>query len=64
VAACTGVSGTTELQTIAADNIALSPHLETAARIEFEIADMRGHASTMSYTVQSWALYLPLILRP
>ncbi len=64
VAACTGVSGTTELQTIAADNIALSPQLETAARIEFEIADMRGHASTMSYTVKSWALYLPLILRP
>lgn len=62
VAACTGVSGTTELQTITAGNIALSPHLETAARIEFQIADMKGYTSTMSYTVQSSVLYLPLIL--
>jgi hypothetical protein len=64
VAACTGVSGTTELQTITAGNIALSPHLETAARIEFQIADMKGYTSAMSYTVQSSVLYLPLILQP
>jgi len=62
VAACTGISGTTEIQTITASAVPFGQPRETDNRIEFRIADMKGHTSSMSYSVRSKILHLPLIL--
>ncbi|MBE9506927.1 MAG: SpoIID/LytB domain-containing protein [Chloroflexi bacterium] len=62
-ATCTGISGTTELQTITASGVPFGQPGETANRIEFQIADVKGHTSTATYTVHSSILYLPLIIR-
>jgi hypothetical protein len=62
-ATCTGISGTTELQTITASGVPFGQPGETANRIEFQIADVKGHTSTATYTVHSSILYLPLIMR-
>ncbi|HUV94082.1 MAG TPA: hypothetical protein VMX14_04540, partial [Anaerolineae bacterium] len=63
VAACTGISGTTEVQTITASAVPFGRPSETANRIEFQIADMQGYASTATYTVHSGLVYLPLVMK-
>ncbi|MBL7064466.1 MAG: SpoIID/LytB domain-containing protein [Anaerolineae bacterium] len=72
VATCTDISGTTEMQTITAPSVPFGgaqgkpfgwPR-ETANRIEFQIADMKGYTSTAIYTVRSRILYLPLVMKP
>jgi len=62
VAACTGISGTTDLQTIAAFAVPFGQPSGTANRIEYQIADMAGHTGSMSYAVRSKVVYLPLIV--
>ena len=61
VAACTGTSSTVEIQTITASAVPFGQPRETDNRIEFQIADMKGYTSTMSYTVRSEIVYLPLV---
>jgi hypothetical protein len=63
VATCTGISGTTEIQTITASSVPFGQPRATANRIEFQIADVKGHTSTAIYTVRSRILYLPLIMK-
>jgi hypothetical protein len=63
VAACTGISGTTEVQTITASAVPFDRPSETANRIEFQIADMKGYASAAMYTVHSGLVYLPLVMK-
>jgi Tol biopolymer transport system component len=63
-ATCTGISGTVELQTITASAVPFDQPRHTDNRIEFQIADMKGYTSSMSYTVRShWYMYLPLITK-
>jgi len=63
VAMCTGISGTTEMQTITASGVPFGQPRETANRIEFQIADMKGYTSTVIYTVHSRILYFPLVMK-
>ena len=63
IAACTGISGTTEIQTITAPAVDFGQPRETDNRIGFQIADMVGSTSYMSYTVRSGIRYLPLLLK-
>ncbi|MDY7042127.1 MAG: SpoIID/LytB domain-containing protein, partial [Chloroflexota bacterium] len=62
-ATCTGVSGTVEIQTITASAVPFGRPRETDNRIEFQITDVKGHTSSMSYTVRSNLVYLPLIMK-
>lgn len=62
-AGCTGISGTTEVQTIAASGVPFGRPRERDNHIEFQIADMKGYTGSMSYIVQSNLLYLPLIAK-
>jgi len=63
VAACTGISGTTEVQTITASAVPFGRPSETANRIEFQIADVKGYTSAAMYTVRSGLVYLPLVIK-
>jgi hypothetical protein len=63
-ATCTGSSGTAEIQTITASAVPFGQPRHTDNRIEFQVADMKGYTSSMSYTVRShWYMYLPLIMK-
>ena len=62
VASSTGISGTTESQTITASGVPFSRPSKTANRIEFRIADMTGHISTATYTVRGGIVYIPLLI--
>ena len=62
-ATCTGISGTAEIQTITASGVPFGQSRETANRIEFQIADMKGYTSTAIYTVRSRLFYLPLVMK-
>ena len=62
-ATCTGISGTTELQTITASDVPFGQPRRMANRVEFQIADMKGYTSTATHTVRSGIIYLPLITR-
>jgi hypothetical protein len=61
MAACTGISGTAEIQTITASGVPFGQSREMANRIEFQIADMKGYTSTAIYTVH--ILYLPMVMK-
>ena len=57
-------NGTTEIQTITASAVPFGQPRHTDNRIEFQIADMKGYTSTMSYTLRShWYIYLPLVVK-
>ncbi|MBC7250986.1 MAG: SpoIID/LytB domain-containing protein [Anaerolineae bacterium] len=62
-ATCSGNNGTTEIQTITASAVPFGQPRETDNRIEFQIADMKGYTSTMSYTVRSEIVYLLLVMK-
>ena len=70
-ATCTGISGTTEMQTVTAagvpfESISASSLGQPRAadnRIEFQIADMKGYTGTAAYTVPSEFVYLPLVVK-
>jgi len=62
-AACTGTSGTTEVQTITAPSVPFGKPTDIANRIEFHVADMVGYTSTAAYTVHIRLLYLPLVVK-
>lgn len=61
-AMCTGISGTAEVETISAPAVDFGQPWNSANCIEFQIADMKGYTSSVSYIVRSRILYLPLIL--
>ena len=61
-ATCTGISGTAKVETITAPAVDFGQPWRSTNCIEFQIADMKGYTSSMSYTVRSRMLYLPLIL--
>jgi hypothetical protein len=52
-AECTGIGGTTEVQTVTASNVPFVRPSSMANRIQFRIADMVGLTSTAVYTVPS-----------
>lgn len=62
-ARCTGISGTTEIQTITASRVSFDQPWETGNHIEFCIANMKGYTSTVTYSVRSRIQYLPLVLQ-
>jgi len=61
-AACTGISGTTDVQTITAFDVPFGEPRAADNHVEFKIADMMGHTGSMSFTVRGRPVYLPLIL--
>jgi len=58
-ATCTGINGTTEIQTITAPG---QPG-EMINRIQFQIADMKGLTATAIHVIPDKFLYLPLVTR-
>jgi len=63
-ATCTGDNGTAELETITASAVPFGQPRHSDNCIEFQIADMKGHTSSMSYTVRShWFIYFPLAMK-
>ena len=62
-AACTGISGTTELQTLTAVDVPFGRPQTTANQIAFSVADLKGLTNTAVYTVRSGIAYLPLCSR-
>jgi hypothetical protein len=63
VASATGVSSTTDAQTITASGVPFGRPSETANRIQFRIADMAGLTGTAVYTVRGEIIYVPLVMK-
>ena len=70
-ATCTGISGTTEIQTVTAASVSFDSTSASsfgqpraaANRIEFQIADVKGYTGTAAYIVPSEFVYLPLVVK-
>jgi hypothetical protein len=63
VASSTGISGTTQPQTITAYGVPFGRPSEAANRIEFRIADVAGLTGTAAFTVRGGITYVPLVIK-